>query len=292
MYVEGEIRLSSKTSLNDFVASGKTDAHALSVHEEQFLDWYLGPAKTLAALPGTDQGFLLVHTLLAFFEPHGCYLQGGKASVVKTCKGCGTGSCKGCGGSRDDDSPSKRRFVTGLEAFKTHLRSNRAVQPQTIPFGLSNSDFYKLARCSMFHSMSLGTNLLLKPDRAGDEVVEAVSLSSGTVHCVNPFALLIEVERYFERYVHGLRKGAKPRDEELRVNFRKHFNAEHGAAIKHYEALLANGTATPSIASDDAQSLQTALTGSAAPWRAQRESEGDSASPSESSKTEFFTPKI
>ena len=188
------VRITKRLSFTD-IANGvvsRPDAYQTIV-----TDWIIKPAQHLTTVYPTevDHGMALFALELMFFEPHGQFLSG------KTKRG---NSC--------------RNFCEAFERFRQYLSVNHQISEDTDI--LAAEAVYTWARCGLFHSGHLATDLLVDAMGYSDNCLSKNYILGGWL--VNPWAMLPLLEKYLNDYIADLKEGT---DLTLISNFNKTFNA-------------------------------------------------------------------
>lgn len=146
----------------------------IETYEIQARDWIIGPARMLATQKprNTDHGMAILALELMFFEPHGQFLDG-------TLVG------------------SKKRFCSAFDRFLDHLKARDKLLLETDD--LSSESVYKWARCGLFHSSLLATQLLVDAVGYSRRPLAKNSVLEGWL--VDPWLLLDCLEGYLADYV-------------------------------------------------------------------------------------------
>jgi hypothetical protein len=189
------VRITRSLSFDD-LATGKVQP--LSVYESLVEDWLLKPAEKMAeAYPEeTDHGMALLAIELMFFEPHGQFLSG-----------------------QSSKRKSKSTFVLAFDRFRTFLEAKKAVGNDTR--NLSSELIYEWARCGLFHSGVMSSELLVDAYSFGAYCLNVNPILGGWL--VNPWLLLPELRLYLQSYVNELRQYDIGKNE-LKLNFDETFN--------------------------------------------------------------------
>jgi hypothetical protein len=191
---ENMIRITRRITLDD-LRSGRISP--VETYRTQVLDWIIVPSKRLASLypEETNHGMALFALELMFFEPHGKMLP-------KPFAGNG----------------SKVMFCHGFNRFRGFLRQRNAIGQDTDV--LDTQSIYKWARCGLFHSSLLASELLVDATRFANRCLAKNSILGGWL--VDPWLLLAELEAYLDAYIADLTSG---NDRDLRGAFDASFAA-------------------------------------------------------------------
>ncbi|WP_257306672.1 hypothetical protein [Geothrix campi] len=156
----------------DEVQSGAVSA--IQAYKTQVMEWVIGPAKVLAAhLPrNTDHGMAILALELMFFEPHGQFLN-------------------------PATSGSRNKFCTAFDRFREYLKSHSQILEDTDR--LSSEKIYKWARCGLFHSSLLASDLLVDAVEFSGRPLAKNTVLEGWL--VDPWLLLGCLENYLGKYV-------------------------------------------------------------------------------------------
>lgn len=201
------VRITKDLSLEE-VHRGTVDP--INVYTRLVDAWIFEPAKQMTKnYPNeTDHGMALLALLLLYFEPHGQFLTG------KSSKG-----------------QSKHTFCTAFNAFRTYLSEHAKIPPETNE--LSSESFYKWARCGLFHSGRMSSELLV--DALG---ISASCLAKNPIlggWLVNPWQLLVHLRNYNEAY--GLKLIKADINDRLRTNFLQTYQALVKEPADHFNTL-------------------------------------------------------
>lgn len=140
------------------------------VYERQVNDWILRPVEILRNHQfKAANGMSAFGILLMFFEPHGQYLLG-----------------------MDSNRRSKKCFVAGFERFINSL--GEAEKGEAPNSGL----IYKWARCGLFHSTKLNTELLVDTVGMGSGIF--TKIDSPDAYLCNPWRMLDHLKKYLSDY--------------------------------------------------------------------------------------------
>lgn len=145
----------------------------IQAYKIQVKDWIIGPARALATQQprNTDYGMAILALELMFFEPHGEFLDG-------TLSG------------------SKKRFCAAFDRFRAHLNNCGQLGDDTAM--LASEKVYKWARCGLFHSSLLATELLVDAVDFSRRPLAKNPVLQGWL--VDPWRLLQCLEEYLEAY--------------------------------------------------------------------------------------------
>jgi len=155
------------------------DRDPIEVYTQLVNSWIFNPAEILAVQRALDPntGMMLLASLLMFFEPHGQYLSG-----------------------ESSQRKSKYTFCLSFSKFLDHLLENNHIEEETFD-RISPEDIYKLARCGLFHSMSLSKNLLIDAHNTSQTVFALTHQNTAQAILINPWLLLPRLREYFLSYI-------------------------------------------------------------------------------------------
>jgi hypothetical protein len=177
------------------------------IYKIQVLDWIIEPSKQLSKLypDETDHGMALLAIQLMFFEPHGQFLTG-----------------------EDSLQQSKKLFVIAFNKFVIFMESRNKVESHD---NLNISElFYKFARCGLFHSSIMGTEMLVSAIRIQEKVFYKNPIIGGWL--VDPWLMLNELEKYLDDY---LVKLADDGNSNMLENFNKTYNRLFEKHLSRFE---------------------------------------------------------
>lgn len=159
------------------------------VYKIQVTDWIIEPSKYLASLKAkdTNHGMALLAIQLMFFEPHGQFLSG-----------------------KNSDKQVEKIFSLAFNRFIDFMKNRNTIEI------VENVDisklFYKFARCGLFHSSILGTEILISAVPIENKVFYKNPIIKGWL--VDPWIMLNELEIYLDTYLSELKV-----DSQLLQNF-------------------------------------------------------------------------
>lgn len=180
----------------------KAVADLAKAYQEQVEEWFLKPARRLAAAQSKHDGIAILAILLPLYETHGRMQRGKRA----------TSDSRKKGGSGKGKSREEKDFTKGIKAvFKTEAGG----KPDW-------SAFYSKMRCGITHE-GIPKGFFVVPDPRNEEVCFTRSDDGWEV---NPWGLLKRTEHFFVEYFGQLQK-----DSNLRDKFEKAFLITYGATI-------------------------------------------------------------
>lgn len=165
------VRITRNLSFDQVQIGAVTPIEAYKI---QVSDWIIGPARVLASQKprNTDHGMAILALELMFFEPHGEFLDGSLTG-------------------------SKKRFCAAFDRFRSHLNGLHRLNSDVAM--LDSEKVYKWARCGLFHSSLLATDLLVDAVGFSGRPLAKNPILPGWL--VDPWLLLQCLEDYLKAYV-------------------------------------------------------------------------------------------
>jgi hypothetical protein len=187
------IRITRDITFNELKTGRKKP---IDVYEEQMEEWLFKPLEQLSKNKENhfEFGYAMLALELLFFEPHGKYLSGNSIN-----------------GNRET-------FNFGFKPYMEYLSEKKLIDDQ-VKEKIYKENFYNISRCGIYHSMTIGSGLLIDSIFLEDSKVFYPSpIKNGVL--VNPWNFLDALKDYTRDYVKDIRSNE---DSDKCKNFMKTF---------------------------------------------------------------------
>jgi hypothetical protein len=202
----GIVRITKNLSF-DQVRSGAVSP--ILAYKTQVTDWIIGPARVLATiLPrNTDHGMAILALELLFFEPHGQFING---TIV--------------------NGKSRLNFISAFDKFRVHLKTQHILLQDADL--LSSAKVYEWARCGLFHSSLLATELLVDAVNFSGRPLARNPFLGGWL--IDPWLILNCLEAYLNAYVSEVENNPSSA---LATNFNETFGKLFSGPLEQFSKL-------------------------------------------------------
>ncbi|MCB9809772.1 hypothetical protein H6771_02255 [Candidatus Peribacteria bacterium] len=195
------VRLTSEITLADLENKQVSYEKAFLSQVEK---WLIKPCERLLSKQDTDYRMSVFSILLMYFETHGQYLEG------KTSQG-----------------KSKDFFIKSLREFIEFLRGNKLFEEEIEDVFFDN--FYKFARCGLFHSTSMSNHFLIDCINFSELPISKNPIHGGFLINVDSFKDAIW--DYAKNYIEKVEN-----DSQLKKNFNLIFETLILKPLKNYSS--------------------------------------------------------